>query len=52
MIHIELNEEIKHLPVIGKIRMVKVKIRAWTHPQDELGRMRIWHMAELHDSRH
>lgn len=40
------------LPFIGKIRMVKVKIRAWTHPQDELGRMRIWHMAELHDSRH
>lgn len=32
--------------------MVKVKIRAWTHPQDELRRLRIWHMAELHDSRH
>lgn len=42
----------ENLPVIGKIRMVKVKIRAWTHPQDELRRLRIWHMAELHDSRH
>lgn len=46
-----LSDYLVDLPVVGSIRMAKVTMNAWTHPQDEQSRPGIWHMAELHDSR-